>query len=69
LPMIVMRQVRLQGVTLGSGADFADMLRACEAAQLRPVIDGKRYVFGEAPAAIASLETGKHFGKVVIEID
>jgi D-arabinose 1-dehydrogenase-like Zn-dependent alcohol dehydrogenase len=36
LPLVVMRQVRMQGVTLGSRADFEAMLRACTAARLRP---------------------------------
>ncbi len=29
LPLVVMREVRMQGVTLGSRADFEAMLRAC----------------------------------------
>jgi NADPH:quinone reductase-like Zn-dependent oxidoreductase len=69
LPLIVMRKLKLQGVTLGSGADFAAMLRACEAAQLHPVLDPRRYSFDEARQAIASLGLGEHFGKIVVEFD
>lgn len=68
LPLVVMRQVRMQGVTLGSRADFEAMLRACAAARLRPVLDERRFVFDEAPAAFAHMAAGAHFGKIVIEI-
>lgn len=67
LPLVVMRQVRMQGVTLGSRADFEAMLRACAAARLRPVLDERRFAFEEAPAAFAHMAAGAHFGKIVIE--
>jgi len=38
LPLVVMRQVALQGVTCGSLQDFRDALAAIAAAELRPVI-------------------------------
>src|SRR3954471_12223762 len=50
LPLVVMRQVRMQGVTLGSRADFEAMLRACVAARLHPVLDEQRFAFEQAPA-------------------
>jgi NADPH:quinone reductase-like Zn-dependent oxidoreductase len=68
LPLVVMRQVRMQGVTLGSRADFMAMLRACAAAQLRPVLDEKRFAFDEAPAAFTRMAAGEHFGKIAIEM-
>ena len=68
LPLVVMRQIRMQGVTLGSRADFMAMLRACTAAQLRPVLDEKRFAFDEAPAAFARMAAGEHFGKIAIEM-
>jgi len=67
LPLVVMRQVRMQGVTLGSRADFTAMLRACAVAQLRPVLDERRFAFDEAPAAFRRMATGEHVGKIVIE--
>jgi NADPH:quinone reductase-like Zn-dependent oxidoreductase len=66
LPLVVIRQVRMQGVTLGSRADFEAMLRACAAAQLRPVLDEQRFSFEQAPAAFDRMASGEHFGKVVI---
>ncbi len=67
LPLVVMRQVRMQGVTLGSRADFETMLRACTAAQLRPVLDEQRFAFAQAPAAFARMAAGEHFGKIVVD--
>ncbi len=67
LPLVVMRQVRMQGVTLGSRADFEAMLRACAAAQLRPVLDQQRFAFEHAPAAFEHMKSGQHFGKIAIE--
>jgi NADPH:quinone reductase-like Zn-dependent oxidoreductase len=68
LPLVVMRQVRMQGVTLGSRCDFTSMLRACTMARLRPVLDDRRFGFEEAPAAFARMAAGEHFGKIVIEM-
>jgi NADPH:quinone reductase-like Zn-dependent oxidoreductase len=67
LPLVVMRQIALQGVTCGSLADFNDMLAAIEAAQLRPVISDV-FPFARAPEAFAALAKGRHFGKIVIEM-
>ena len=68
LPLVVMRQVRMQGVTLGSRADFEAMLRACTAARLRPALDEQRFAFDQAPAAFARMAAGRHFGKIVVDI-
>ena len=68
LPLVVMRQVRMQGVTLGSRCDFAAMLRACTAARLHPVLDSERFIFEQAPTAFARMAAGEHFGKIVIEM-
>jgi len=68
LPLVVLRQVRLQGVTLGSREDFEAMLRAFVAAQVRPLLDERRFAFEDAPAAFARLASGAHFGKIGIEI-
>jgi NADPH:quinone reductase-like Zn-dependent oxidoreductase len=67
LPLVVMRQVRMQGVTLGSRADFEAMLRACNRVRLRPVLDECRFAFEEVPAAFARLKAGEHFGKIAVE--
>jgi len=57
--------VRLQGVFVGSRAMFEAMNRAIEANQLRPVID-KTFGFAEVGEALRYMESGSHFGKIVI---
>jgi len=69
LPLVVMRQVRLQGVTVGSREDTEDMIRGIEAAGIRPVLDDRRFSFAEAPQAFAHMQSGGHFGKIAITFD
>jgi len=65
---ILMQNVRLQGVLVGSREDFAAMNRAFALHQLRPVVD-RVFEFGQARAAFEHLASGKHFGKVVVRIE
>lgn len=65
-PMLVlMKAVRLQGVFVGSRAMFEAMNRLIADKKLRPVID-RAFPLAEAPAAFKHLESGSHFGKVVL---
>ena len=61
------RQVRIQGVYVGSRAHFETMNRAIEASRLRPVVD-KIFAFSQAREALATMEKGSHFGKIVIQV-
>jgi NADPH:quinone reductase-like Zn-dependent oxidoreductase len=61
------RQVRLQGVYVGSRAHFEAMNRAIEASQLRPVVD-KIFAFAQAREALLTMEKASHFGKIVIQV-
>lgn len=63
----VMKNVRVQGILVGSRAMFEAMNRAIALHGLRPVID-RVFPFAEAPAALAYLESGTHFGKVCISV-
>lgn len=62
---IIARSVTVQGIYVGSRDMFQRLLAAVEASSLRPVID-RTFSFDEAPAAFAHLQSGAHFGKVVI---
>jgi NADPH:quinone reductase-like Zn-dependent oxidoreductase len=62
---VLMKGIRLQGVFVGSRVMFEEMNRAIEANQLRPVID-KTFSFAEARDALRYMESGAHFGKIVI---
>jgi NADPH:quinone reductase-like Zn-dependent oxidoreductase len=65
--LVLMKAVRLQGVFVGSRAMFEAMNRWIADKQLRPVID-RAFPLAEAPAAFQHLESGSHFGKVVLTI-
>jgi len=64
---IFLKQVRIQGIYVGSRQMFEDMNRALASSGIRPVID-RVFPFDEAPAAYAYLESGAHFGKVCIRL-
>jgi NADPH:quinone reductase-like Zn-dependent oxidoreductase len=64
---IVMKNIRVQGIFVGPRAMFADMNRAIETNQLHPVID-RIFPFEQAVLALEHLESGAHFGKVVVRI-
>ena len=67
LGRVVTRNIRLQGVTVGSRATFEAMVRAMELHALRPPIHDQRFAFEEVGAALQALPEGRHFGKVVSE--
>lgn len=65
LGLVVTRQVRLQGITVGNRDGFEAMLRAVGQHGLQPVID-RVFAFEELKEAMAYLKSGAHFGKVCI---
>jgi len=62
---IVTRQVRLQGITVGSRDTFEAMLRAIDLHKVRPVVD-RVFAFDQLKGALAHMKSGAHFGKVCI---
>jgi NADPH:quinone reductase-like Zn-dependent oxidoreductase len=60
--------VRVQGIYVGSVEMFEAMNRAITANQLKPVVD-RLFAFKEAREALKYMESGQHFGKIVISID
>lgn len=67
LGLVVTRQVRLQGITVGSRDGFEHMARAIGQHHMRPVID-RVFPFEELPQALAYLASGAHVGKICITI-
>ncbi|MEO8558482.1 MAG: NAD(P)-dependent alcohol dehydrogenase [Rhodospirillales bacterium] len=65
--LIVMNNIRLQGVTVDSRDNFEHMLAAIDVAKLKPPVD-KVFGFDQVEEAMAYMQAGKHFGKVCIEI-
>ena len=64
---ILMRSLRVNGIYVGSREMFESLNRAVTQHQLKLVID-RVFPFAEARAAYEHLQSGKHFGKVVIAI-
>lgn len=62
----VARNVRLHGIETGSREMFEEMNRFIEHQRLAPVIDSLCN-FDGVDAAFRRLESGKHFGKIVVE--
>ena len=58
-------QLSLLGTMMGSPADFAGLLAAFERGSWAPVVHSVRPL-AEAPAALDELESGSHFGKLVL---
>lgn len=64
---IFLKQVRIQGIYVGSRQMFEDMNRALASSGIHPVID-RVFPFDDAPAAFRYLESGAHFGKVCVRL-
>ncbi len=64
--LLMARQVRLQGLLVGSRRDQADLVRALDATGLRPLID-RRHPLADAADAFRELESARHVGKIVLE--
>ncbi|MEK6256987.1 MAG: NAD(P)-dependent alcohol dehydrogenase [Planctomycetota bacterium] len=62
---ILMKSLRVNGIYVGSRAMFESLNRAAAQHHLKPVID-RVFPFADARAAYEHLQSGKHFGKVVI---
>ncbi len=65
---ILMSQVRLQGILVGSRENFEHMNRAFEAHRTTPVVD-RVFPFEEAPNAFRCMAEAGHFGKICISIN
>jgi NADPH:quinone reductase-like Zn-dependent oxidoreductase len=63
---ILMKGVRLQGIFVGSRQMFEDMNSAIEVNRMRPVIS-RIFAFEELAEALKYMETGSHFGKIVLK--
>lgn len=63
--MIFWKQLRLQGSTMGSDAEFGAMLDFVAEKRLVPVVDSIR-PFAEIGAAFEAMAKGTQFGKIVV---
>jgi NADPH:quinone reductase-like Zn-dependent oxidoreductase len=67
LTPILHKQLRVQGIYVGSRAMFEQMNKAISRAMLRPVVD-RVFELGQAREAFQYMESGSHFGKIVIRM-
>ncbi len=64
---ILMRNIRVQGIFVGSREMFEAMNRAISLGKMKPIVD-RVFPFTDAVAAYRYMESGAHFGKVAIRI-
>ena len=67
LTPILHKQLRVQGIYVGSRAMFEEMNAAIAKAGLRPVID-RVFGFDQVREAFLHMQSASHFGKIVIRI-
>lgn len=65
---ILFKNACVQGIFVGSRVMFEAMNRAIEVSGLRPVID-RAFGFEQAPDALRYMQSGAHFGKIVLRFD
>jgi|SRR5580700_8634514 NADPH:quinone reductase-like Zn-dependent oxidoreductase len=65
---ILMQQLRILGIFVGSRNAFLAMNRVIEHSGLRPVID-RVFSFAKAKEAFLYMESAQHFGKIVIDLE
>ncbi|MBC7950868.1 MAG: NAD(P)-dependent alcohol dehydrogenase [Rhodospirillaceae bacterium] len=57
----------ISGICVGSGQDFCAMTAFISKYKIKPIID-RRYNFDAAPEAYEYMSSGKHFGKITIDV-
>ena len=65
--LIAGRSLRVNGIYVGSVAMFEQMEAAMAQNKIRPVID-RAFPFEQAPDALRYLQSGSHFGKIVVTL-
>jgi len=63
---VVMKGIDVQGIYVGSRVMFEAMNDAIAVNNLKPVID-RVFPFAELPQALQHMESGAHFGKIVLK--
>lgn len=63
---VFMKAIRLQGIYTGPRSMFEEMNKAITVNRMRPVID-RVFEFDEAREAIEYMQSGSHFGKIVVK--
>jgi NADPH:quinone reductase-like Zn-dependent oxidoreductase len=67
IPLLLHKQVNLRGIYVGSRADFEEMNRAIALHRLKPMVD-QTFSFERMPDALRRMQSGAHFGKLVVQL-
>jgi NADPH:quinone reductase-like Zn-dependent oxidoreductase len=65
---IFWNQLTVMGSTMGTHAEFSEMLRMVSGGRIAPVVDSV-FPLSEVKAALQRLEEKKQFGKIVLRVD
>src|SRR6185436_3515636 len=65
VPLVFSKNLHIHGISVGSREQFDDMCAHIDRWKLKPVVD-KTFAFDEVPAALRLMESGGHFGKIVV---
>lgn len=65
---LMYKNANLHAIYVGSRFDLEQTARFVGECEITPVIDPHRFCLSELPEALAFLRSGKHFGKVVIDV-
>ncbi len=65
-PKLFFKQIHLIGLAVGSAEMQVDMIKAIETSEMKPIID-RSFPLEELDRAFEYQESGKHFGKIVVE--
>ena len=67
VPVILRKQLRIQGIFVGSQTDFERMNEAVRLLRIEPVVD-RVFPLEEAKEAFRQMEQAAHFGKLVVRM-
>lgn len=65
-PKMFFKFIKMEGIAVGSKVMQESMIKAIEANSIKPIID-RSFGFDQLSDAFRYQETGKHFGKIVLE--
>jgi len=65
--LMIGKEPRIQGLTVGNRAHQLDMVAGIEAIGLRPIVD-RHFPLAALADAFRYQESGRHFGKIVVDI-
>jgi NADPH:quinone reductase-like Zn-dependent oxidoreductase len=66
-PNLIIKDLTIKGIIVGSRRMFEDLLAAMAANTIKPIID-RVYAFDQVREAIAYMESGEKIGKIVIKV-